>query len=71
MKDISLFPARFADIMKEKNVNQSELSRKTGISNQAISNWLAGKSEPLVSFVWRLADFFDCSVDYLIGRSDY
>jgi transcriptional regulator with XRE-family HTH domain len=71
MVNLEIFRERLKEQIKEKNINQSILARETGISNQAISNWILGKGEPLVSYVWRLADYFDCSMDYLLGRTDY
>lgn len=33
-----------------------------------ISDWERGKREPSIDDLIRLADFFGCTVDYLIGR---
>lgn len=71
MINLDIFRERLKEQIKEKNVNQSIVARETGISNQAISNWILGKGEPLVTYVWRLADYFDCTIDYLLGRTDY
>lgn len=71
MMNLEIFRERLKEQIKEKNINQSILALKTGISNQAISNWILGKGEPLVTYVWRLADYFDCTIDYLLGRTDY
>lgn len=34
-------------------------------------NCLNGKKEPCIESLWAIADYFDVSVDYLIGRSEY
>ena len=70
MVNISMFSERLRELIVENGINQSELARATGISNQAISNWVNGVSEPLISSAWRLAEYFNCSVDYLIGKSE-
>lgn len=55
-------------LMKIEKLSQSELARKIDISQSAVCNWLNGKKEPSIESLWRLADYFDVTVDYLIGR---
>ena len=57
-------------LMKETNINQVKLSKEIRISQSAISAWLLGKKEPSITSLWLLADFFNCTVDELIGRSN-
>ena len=62
---------RIRDLLATERISQYALAKRTGISQSAISNWLNGKKEPSIDSLWRLADFFSVSVDYLIGRKDY
>ena len=55
-------------LMEKNNVNQPKLSCDICISQSAISDWLNGKKEPSISSLWLLADYFNVSVDELIGR---
>lgn len=55
-------------MMKEYGLNQVKLSEKIGIAQSAVSAWLSGKKEPSIAGLWALADFFDCSIDELVGR---
>lgn len=71
MNKKELFAKRLFDLMSEKGINQSKLARETGITNQAISLWLNEKREPLLTNLWILAEYFNCSVDFLIGKTDY
>lgn len=63
---------KFSDIlkqlMKESSVNQVKLSKDIGVSQSAISAWLLNKKEPSITSLWLLADYFNCTVDELIGR---
>lgn len=59
---------RLSYLMKIEKLSQSELARKIDISQSAVCNWLNGKKEPSIESLWRLADYFDVTVDYLIGR---
>lgn len=61
---------RIKDLMSEERISQAELARSVGISQSAVCNWLNGKKEPSIDSLWRLADFFDVSVDYIIGRKE-
>lgn len=63
----------FKDILKEarenKNFNQGELSSILGFSRQTISNYEQGLSEPNLKTLVQIADIFDVSLDYLLGRT--
>ena len=58
--------------MSIEHITQYGLAKKLGISQSTITicNWLNGKKEPCIDSLWMLADYFDVTVDYLIGRSD-
>ncbi len=49
-------------------LSQSELARRTGLNQQMISCWEAGKSLPNIDFCTQLADFYGISLDELVGR---
>ena len=69
MKD-EIFVENLKLLMNERDVNQMTLSTGIGISQSAISAWLLGKKEPSIRSLWLLADFFDTTIDGLIGRED-
>ncbi len=54
--------------MKNENLTQMRLASKIRVGQSTISEWITGKNEPSIESLWNLADFFDVSVDYLIGR---
>lgn len=54
----------------ELNISQLDLSKGTGISLRAIQNYEQALREPKATQLIALADFFDVSLDYLVGRSD-
>lgn len=47
---------------------QSALAKATGLSQQLISWWEAGKGLPNIDFCVRLADFYGITLDELVGR---
>lgn len=56
--------------IKQLNLNAKNVSDNTGISTGNISDWKSGRSMPSAIKLDVLADYLDCSVDYLLGRTD-
>ena len=52
----------------ERYLSQQKLAEAIGVSQKAIDYWERGINEPKASYVVRLADFFEVSTDYLLGR---
>lgn len=65
-----LIAQRIKELLKAYNLTQYGLAKYIGISPSAICNWLNVKKEPSIESLWKLADYFDVSVDYLIGRKE-
>ena len=61
---------RINELLKSEGLNQSKLANRIGVNQSTVCNWLNGKKEPSIESLWKLADFFDVSVDYLIGRKE-
>jgi len=57
-------------LISKKGINSKKLSDATGISTGNISDWKSGRSMPTASKLIILADYLDCSIDYLLGRTD-
>ena len=51
-------------------MSQSELGKFIGVSQTTVTAWETGRAEPSSTFVSKLADLFNVSTDYLLGRSD-
>ena len=64
------FKERLALLRKEKHLNQEEFAKKLGYTRTAISAWEVGRNEPSNADTIKIADFFNVSVDYLLGKSD-
>ena len=65
-----LVTQRIKDLMKSEKLTQMQLAHALEVGQSSISDWLNSKSEPSIENLWKLADFFDVSVDYLIGRKE-
>ncbi len=60
-----------AHLRREKNLSQSQLAKLLGTSQANLSRWEKGIIEPSVIECWKIAEFFDVSIDYLCGKTDY
>lgn len=64
------FSARLAELRTAHKVSSQILAENIGISRPAISQFEHGANFPHVNTLVALADYFDVSLDYLVGRSD-
>ncbi|MFR5833806.1 MAG: helix-turn-helix domain-containing protein [Acutalibacteraceae bacterium] len=61
---------RIKELREDKGISQKELAMRFKMSAGNLCDWEKGRTEPDIETLIRLADFFDVSVDYLIGRVD-
>ena len=71
MKKMSKFSENLIRLRKEKGLTQQGLAYFLDITQQCISEWENDKIEPTMSNLIRLADCFDISIDFLVGRKEY
>lgn len=66
--------AEFCDRLKElrssKKIKQQEMADMLGIQLRAYQCYEYGEHYPVLDSVIKIADYFDVSLDYLVGRSD-
>lgn len=65
-----MFAEIFVNILSKRNISAYRLSQDTGITQGMISYWKSGERMPSAENLITLADYFDCSVDYLLGRTE-
>lgn len=65
----------FSNILKtlrcEKNVGQIELAKSINVSKGVISLWENGLREPKLSNLVALAKYFEVSLDFLAGLTEF
>ena len=66
---ISVIGLRIKDERNKKGLSQEELGKRFSLTQQAINKWESGKSSPDPEMIKNLADFFECSADHLVGRT--
>lgn len=61
------FPDVLKILMKKNNITQEILGEALDTTRQCIASYLAGKTEPSLSKIRKMAVFFNVSTDYLCG----
>ena len=61
---------RIKELREEKKLSQDDVAKAIGTNQRNIGRWEKNENEPTSGFLLKLADFFQCSVDYLLGRTD-
>ena len=64
------FSDRLKGLRKNKEKTQREVSISLGITERNYQSYEAGNHKPNLDTAIALADFFEVSLDYLVGRSD-
>lgn len=66
-----LLKDRIAELRKEKGLSQVALAKQLDVDSSTIAKYETGDRFPDVIMLMKLADFFDVSVDYIIGRKNF
>lgn len=61
---------RIQDLRTDADLSQKQLSEILHISQRSYSHYETGSRNIPVEMLIRLANYYDISVDYLVGRSD-
>ena len=62
---------KIAELRKERGLSQRKLAQEIGTSQANLSRWEQGLNEPSIIECWKLADYFEISIDILCGRNEY
>ena len=65
-----LFSERLLLLWKSNGLTQKKLATEMNLSELAIQNYESQRRKPAFDVLIALADYFDVSLDYLVGRSD-
>lgn len=64
------FQERLAAERKSHGLTQKQLAAAVGLSEVGLQNYEAGRRKPAFDVLISLADYFNVSLDYLVGRSE-
>lgn len=68
---MQIFQKRLIEQRKLNNMTQTDVAKYLEISQPSYIRYENGKAEPTYTNLVKLADLFDVSVDYLLGRTEY
>ena len=63
-------PYRFREAREKAGLTASEVARRIGVSQPAVTQWETGAKVPSVEMLCKLADLYCVSTDYLLGRGE-
>lgn len=66
---MNILGERIKNLRKKNNLTQGQLAEKMNLTQASISGYETGDRQPDNEILTRIADFFDVSIDYLLGRS--
>ena len=61
---------RLRELRKNRGLRQNDIAEKIGVSPQSYGYYENGINKPDPEMLIKLANFFQCSTDYLLGRED-
>lgn len=68
---MQIFQERLIELRKTNGFTQQYVASKLGITQPSYIRYENGNAEPTLANLANLADLYDVSVDYLLGRKDY
>ncbi len=66
-----MFWDRFYELCCSKNTKPNPVAKELGISSAVLTKWKNGISYPNGEFLIKIAKYFNCSIDYLVGLTDH
>ncbi|MEY8463734.1 helix-turn-helix domain-containing protein [Streptococcus merionis] len=65
-----MLPQRLKELRNEAGLTQKEIAEKIHVGQNSYSNWENGNRKPTAEITSKLAEFFNVSADYLLGKTD-
>jgi len=61
---------RIFSLLDEKGLNQTDLQNAINVAKAAVTAWKQERAKPNAEYLMKLAEYFDVTADYLLGRTD-
>ena len=65
---MTVFAKRLKDLRIEKNLSQHALALEIHYAQSVVCDWENGKTDPTASAIVAVADYFNVSCDFLLGK---
>ncbi|MCI9644690.1 MAG: helix-turn-helix transcriptional regulator [Oscillibacter sp.] len=67
---MQILAKRLKELREGRRIYQRELAEILGMSFRGYQNYETGQSEPKLATLVAIADYYQVSIDYLVGRTD-
>lgn len=67
---MQILSKRLKELRENRRIYQREFAEILGMSFRGYQNYETGQSEPKLATLIAIADYFQVSIDYLVGRTD-
>ena len=61
---------RIRDLREDKDLNQTQIAKILGMSQTGYSKYETGENDIPTTILIKLAEFYNTSIDYLLGQTD-
>lgn len=65
-----MFKEVFVNFLQEKGITAYKVAKETGISQGQMNEYKNGKVTPTTENLIKIADYLECSIDFLLGRKE-
>lgn len=65
-----MYLKRLRDLREDHDLTQKEIAEIISCSQRVYSNYECGQVEPSIETLIRICDYYNISIDYLVGRTD-
>ena len=66
-----MFATRLKELRMDKGLTQQQLADILKVDRTTVMKWERGERETNFAMLVKIADYFDESIDYLLGRNKY
>lgn len=67
---MEIFGKRIKELLVENGISQKELADRLHVGRTTLCEWLNNHNEPSMQTIVDIANIFDVSTDYLLGRTE-
>ena len=61
---------RLRDLREDNDITQTQIASVLNIKQNTYSQYENGKRQMPLELLWKLADYYNTSIDYLVGRTN-
>lgn len=67
---MKIFGQRLKELRNERGLLQKDLAEILGTTNSSVCDWETDRAQPDMETLSKIADYFNVTTDYLLGRTD-